>query len=99
MGDGPGPERAHYEACSGTGPHHRISGPNVRPDGSVRLQSRNSDGVSDSTLDLAVLNHLSLIKARFLAEPLEGQGGRERPEQVPHVRRTIEWMEDHGINL
>ena len=59
-----------------------------------------SDDVPDSALDLAVLKHLSLIKAGFLAEPLRRDREVEDAlSRYPGFDGTIEWMEDHGLAL
>ena len=59
-----------------------------------------SDDVPDSALDLAVLKHLVLIKAGFLAEPLRRDREVEDAlSRYPGFDGTIEWMEDHRILL
>ena len=59
-----------------------------------------SDDVPDSALDLAVLKHLALIRAGFLAEPLRRDREVEDTlSRYPGFDGTIEWMEDHGISL
>ena len=59
-----------------------------------------SDGVPDSALDLAVLKHLSLIKAGFLAEPMRRDREVEDAlSRYPGFDGTIEWMESHGLTL
>ena len=59
-----------------------------------------SDEVPDSALDLTVLKHLALIRAGFLAEPLRRDREVEDAlSRYPGFDGTIEWMEDHGINL
>ena len=59
-----------------------------------------SDDVPDSALDLAVLKHLALIRAGFLAEPMRRDREVEDAlSRYPGFDGTIEWMEDHGIVL
>jgi hypothetical protein len=59
-----------------------------------------SDEVPDSALDLAVLKHLALIRAGFLAEPLRRDREVEDAlSRYPGFDGAIEWMENHGISL
>ena len=59
-----------------------------------------SNDVPDSAVDLAVLKHLSLIKAGFLAEPMrKDREVEDALSRYPGFDGTIEWMEDHGLAL
>ncbi len=59
-----------------------------------------SDEVPDSALDLAILKHLALIKAGFLAEPLKRDREVEDAlSRYPGFDGTIDWMENHGLTL